>query len=55
MENIIKIGIIGCRGAAFNEGSRWESASEREARLWIEAICNGTDPIILPEQAFCVT
>ncbi len=42
-------------GVAFNEGSSGESASEREERLWIEAVRNGTDPITLPEQAYCVT
>ena len=42
-------------GAAFNEGKRGESAADREERLWIEAVRNGTDPMTLPEQAFCVT
>ena len=42
-------------GVAFNDGSKGESAADREARLWIEAIRNDTDPITLPEQAYCVT
>ena len=42
-------------GVAFNEGSKGESAAEREERLWIEAIRSGTDPVTLPEQALCVT
>ncbi len=42
-------------GVAFNEGTESESAADREERLWIEAVRNGTDPITLPEQAFCVT
>ena len=42
-------------GAAFFEGHGNESAADREERLWIEAIRNDTDPITLPEQAYCVT
>lgn len=42
-------------GVAFNDGLKGETPAEREERLWIEAIRNGTDPITLPEQAFCVT
>lgn len=42
-------------GVAFNAGSKGESAAEREERLWIEAVRNGTDPITLPEQALCIT
>jgi predicted dehydrogenase len=42
-------------GAAFFEGHGNESAADREERLWIEAIRNDTDPITLPDQAYCVT
>ncbi len=42
-------------GVAFNDGTAGESAADREARLWIEAIRNDSDPITLPEQAYCVT
>ena len=42
-------------GFAFNEGTKGEGPADREERLWIEAVRNGTDPITLPEQAFCVT
>ena len=42
-------------GVAFNEGTKGEGPADREERLWIEAVRNGTDPITLPEQAFCVT
>ena len=42
-------------GVAFNDGKKGESAADREARLWIEAIRNDTDPVTLPEQAYCVT
>ena len=42
-------------GVAFNDGKQTEKPAEREERLWIEAVRNGTDPITLPEQAYCVT
>lgn len=42
-------------GVAFNEGTRGESAADMEERLWIEAVRNDTDPVTLPEQAYCVT
>ena len=42
-------------GVAFNEGTKSESAADREERAWIEAVRNDTNPITLPEQAFCVT
>lgn len=42
-------------GVAFNEGTKGESAADREERLWIEAVRNDTQPVTLPEQAYCVT
>ncbi len=42
-------------GVAFNSGSKGESAAEREERLWIEAVRNGTEPLTTAEQAYCVT
>ena len=42
-------------GAAFNDSKRGETAAEREARLWIEAVRGGAAPITKPEQAYCVT
>ena len=42
-------------GAAFFEGNKSESAAEREERMWIESIRNGTDPVTTPEQAYCIT
>ena len=42
-------------GVAFNDGKKSESAANREARLWIDAIRNDTEPLTLPEQAYCVT
>ena len=42
-------------GAAFNEGKKGEAAADREARMWIEAVRNDTQPLTLPEQAYCVT
>lgn len=42
-------------GAAFYKGHGVESAADTEERLWIEAVRNDTDPVTLPEQAFCIT
>jgi predicted dehydrogenase len=42
-------------GVAFNDGAAGEDASTREARQWINAVINDTDPITRPEQAYCVT
>ena len=41
-------------GVAFYEG-RKESASDLEARLWIDAILNDTEPVVKPEQALVVS
>lgn len=41
-------------GAAFYEG-KTETDADREARLWIEAVVNNTDPVVLPEQALVVS
>lgn len=45
---------LGAGGAAFYEGQS-ERDFEREARLWIEAVLNDTDPVVLPEQACVVS
>ena len=45
---------LGAGGAAFYEGKA-ETDTDREARLWIEAILNDTDPVVLPEQACVVS
>ena len=42
-------------GAAFYEGNKDESMADREARLWIDAVVNDKDPVVLPEQALVVT
>ena len=42
-------------GVAFNEGRKAGTPAEREERLWIEAVRDGTDPITRPEQAYTVT
>ena len=42
-------------GVAFNKGSKAESAADKEERMWIDAVRNDTDPVTLPEQAYCVT
>ncbi len=44
-------GYVGARGAAHPI----ETASERETRLWIEAVREDKPPLTLPEQALCVT
>lgn len=41
-------------GVDFYDG-KGESASEREARLWIECIVNDTEPYVKPEEALVVT
>ena len=41
-------------GAAFYEGKS-ETDADTEARRWIEAILNDTDPVVLPEQACVVS
>ncbi len=41
-------------GVAFFSGGGAEDASARECRLWLEAIRENKDPVVLPEQAFCV-
>ena len=40
---------------AFEGGAGKESSAEREARTWINAVKTNTDPVTLPEQAYCVT
>ncbi len=42
-------------GAAFYEGVANENASDREARLWIDAVINDKTPFCTPEQAYCVS
>ena len=42
-------------GVAFNDGAKGESAADREARMWIEAVRNDTTPVTTPEQAYCIT
>jgi len=41
-------------GVAFYDGTS-EKAEDLEARLWIEAILNDTEPIVKPEEALVVT
>ncbi len=45
---------LGAGGVAFYEGKA-ESDADLEARLWIEAILNDTDPVTMPEQALVVS
>ena len=43
------------KGAAFYSASKQPSASDLEARRWIDAIKNDTDPCVTPDQALVVT
>lgn len=45
---------LGTGGVAFYSGSA-ETDSDREARMWIEAILEDKEPLVKPEQAFVVT
>ncbi len=42
------------KGVAFYDAGSY-SAGDEEARQWVQAILNGTQPTVLPEQAYCVT
>ena len=46
---------MNCGGAAFFDGQDDDPAHIREARNWLKAIAEDKDPVVLPEQAFCVT
>ena len=45
---------LGGGGVAFYDSGA-EKDYQREARLWIDAILNDTDPVVLPEQALVVS
>ncbi len=45
---------LGSGGVAFYSGEA-EDAGAREARMWLEAIVNDTEPLVKPEQALVVT
>ncbi|MGM1045948.1 Predicted dehydrogenase [Paenibacillus uliginis N3/975] len=45
---------LGAGGVAFYSGSA-ESDSDREARLWVEAVLEDKEPVVKPEQAYVVT
>ncbi len=46
---------LNAKGAAFYDGVKGESAADREARLWIDAVRNDKTPVVTPEQAIVVT
>lgn len=46
---------LSAKGAAFFDGVKNESAADREARLWIDAVINNTDPFVKPFEAYTVT
>lgn len=45
---------LSAKGVDFYEGGS-ESPADREARLWIDAVINDTEPVVKPEQALVVT
>jgi predicted dehydrogenase len=45
---------LGAGGVAFYSGKA-ENDSTLEARLWIDAIVNDKDPVVLPQQAYIVS
>ncbi|MDP4096784.1 Gfo/Idh/MocA family oxidoreductase [Paenibacillus sp. P96] len=45
---------LGAGGVAFYSGEK-ETDADREARLWLEAVQNDTEPLVKPEQALVVT
>ena len=42
-------------GVAFYDGDGGDDPATREARQWIDAVINDTNPTVLPEQAYTVT
>ena len=46
---------MNAKGAAYFDGVKGENPADREARQWINAVVNDTDPCVLPEQAIVVT
>lgn len=48
-----KVDLAAAGVAFFRDGE--ESESDREARLWLEAVREDKDPVVKPEQAFVVT
>lgn len=42
-------------GVDYNEGIGSTAPHEREAQLWIKCLRENRDPLVLPEQAYCVT
>ena len=42
-------------GAAFYDGKNQDDPAFLEAKQWIEAVKNDTEPCVLPEQAYCIT
>lgn len=55
VQYVSEYAVNGGSAAAFYDGEGGEDPSAREARLWIDAILNDTDPSVKPEQAYVVT
>ena len=45
---------LGAGGVDFYDGAA-ETPADKEARMWIDAVINDKDPVVLPEQAYVVT
>ncbi|MBQ7325736.1 MAG: Gfo/Idh/MocA family oxidoreductase [Clostridia bacterium] len=55
VQYITDYAVNGGSAAAFYDGEGGEDPSAREARLWIDAVINDTEPFVKPEQALVVT
>ncbi len=55
VQYVSEYAVNGGSAAAFYDGVGGEDPSAREARLWIEAVLNDTEPSVKPEQAYVVT
>ncbi|MBQ8288259.1 MAG: Gfo/Idh/MocA family oxidoreductase [Clostridia bacterium] len=55
VQYVTEYAVNGGSAAAFYDGEGGEDPSAREARLWIDAVINDTEPSVKPEQAYVVT
>ncbi len=55
VQYVTNYAVNGGSAAAFYDGEGSEDPSAREARLWIDAVINDTEPFVKPEQALVVT
>ena len=55
VQYVSEYAVNGGSAAAFYDGHGGEDPAAREARLWIDAVINDTEPFVKPEQALVVT